>query len=82
MRERDAQKKLQKKEEKAMRKFVIIDDCMFQSGISRTETLRKIFMNGRHWNIFVMLTIQYCMGLRLTLHCEAMQAMFLYVVKI
>ena len=37
-----------KKEEKAMRKFVIIDDCMFQSGISRTETLRKLFMNGRH----------------------------------
>ena len=60
-----------KKEEKAMRKFVIIDDCMFQSGISRTETLRKLFMNGRHWNIFVMLTIQYCMGLDIALRGNA-----------
>jgi hypothetical protein len=60
-----------KKEECAMRKFVIIDDCMFQSGISRTETLRKIFMNGRHWNIFVMLTIQYCMGLDIALRGNA-----------
>jgi len=60
-----------KKEELAMRKFVIIDDCMFQSGISRTETLRKIFMNGRHWNIFVMLTIQYCMGLDIALRGNA-----------
>jgi hypothetical protein len=60
-----------KREEKNMRKFVIIDDCMFQSGISRTETLRKIFMNGRHWNIFVMLTIQYCMGLDIALRGNA-----------
>jgi hypothetical protein len=60
-----------KKEEAAMRKFVIIDDCMFQSGISRTETLRKVFMNGRHWNIFVMLTIQYCMGLDIALRGNA-----------
>lgn len=60
-----------KKEETAMRKFVIIDDCMFQSGISRTETLRKVFMNGRHWNIFVMLTIQYCMGLDIALRGNA-----------
>lgn len=60
-----------RREEAAMRKFVIIDDCMFQSGISRTETLRKIFMNGRHWNIFVMLTIQYCMGLDIALRGNA-----------
>ena len=60
-----------KKEEAAMRKFVIIDDCMFQAGISRTETLRKVFMNGRHWNIFVMLTIQYCMGLDIALRGNA-----------
>lgn len=58
-------------EEASMRKFVIIDDCMFQSGISRTETLRKLFMNGRHWNIFVMLTIQYCMGLDISLRGNA-----------
>tara|TARA_Y100000992_G_scaffold53030_1_gene31569 strand:+ start:1288 stop:2172 length:885 start_codon:yes stop_codon:yes gene_type:complete len=59
------------KEMNAMRKFVIIDDCMFQSGITRTETLRKLFMNGRHWNIFVMLTIQYCMGLDIALRGNA-----------
>lgn len=59
------------KEMNAMRKFVIIDDCMFQSGITRTETLRKLFMNGRHWNIFVMLTIQYCMSLDIALRGNA-----------
>lgn len=66
-----ALKRKKANEERGMRKFVIIDDCMFQSGISRTETLRKIFMNGRHWNIFVMLTIQYCMGLDIALRGNA-----------
>lgn len=58
-------------EERAIRKFVIIDDCMYNSSISRTDVLRKVFMNGRHWNMFVLLTIQYCVDLHISLRGNA-----------
>lgn len=59
------------REIRAMRKFCIIDDLMFNGSITRTETLRKLFMNGRHWNIFVLLTVQYCMSLDIALRGSA-----------
>ena len=55
----------------AMRKFVIIDDLMFKGGISRNDTIRKLFMNGRHWGILACLTIQYCMSLDIALRGNA-----------
>ena len=69
----DARRLHQKREREvtAMRKFVIIDDCMYNAAISRTETLRKLFFNGRHWHIFVILTVQYCMGLDIALRGNA-----------
>ena len=54
-----------------MRKFVIIDDLMFKGGISRNDTIRKLFMNGRHWGILACLTIQYCMSLDIALRGNA-----------
>ena len=54
-----------------MRKFIIIDDLMFKGGISRAESIRKLFMNGRHWQIMTMLTVQYCMSLDIALRGNA-----------
>lgn len=43
--------------------FILIDDCMYDKKMIRDKNMRTIFMNGRHWKIFFMLTMQYCMDL-------------------
>ena len=46
-----------------MRKFILLDDLMFKGGITRSDVIKKLFMNGRHWSILTMLTIQYSISL-------------------
>ena len=36
---------------------------MYDKKMIRDKCIRGIFMNGRHWDIFFMLTMQYCMDL-------------------
>jgi hypothetical protein len=43
--------------------FIILDDCMYDKKFLREKIMRQIFYNGRHWNVFFMLTMQYCMDL-------------------
>jgi len=43
--------------------FMLLDDCMFDNKWTRDKNMRCIFMNGRHYRIFFMLTLQYCMDL-------------------
>ena len=43
--------------------FIILDDCMYDKKFMKEQIMRQIFYNGRHWNIFFMLTMQYCMDL-------------------
>ena len=43
--------------------FMLLDDCMYDKKMIREKNIRQIFMNGRHWNIMFMLTMQYCMDL-------------------
>ena len=43
--------------------FMVLDDCMFDNKWTRDRNMRCIFMNGRHYRIFFMLTMQYCMDL-------------------
>ncbi len=43
--------------------FVLLDDCMYDKKMIRDPNIRGIFMNGRHWRITFMLTMQYCMDL-------------------
>lgn len=40
--------------------FIILDDCMYDKKLLKEECMRSLFMNGRHWKIFLMLTAQYC----------------------
>lgn len=35
------------------------DDCMFEKGIMKTEEMRLIHMNGRHYNIWYINSVQY-----------------------
>ena len=43
--------------------FLVMDDCMFDNKWTRDDNMRCIFMNGRHYRIFFMLAMQYCMDL-------------------
>jgi molybdopterin-guanine dinucleotide biosynthesis protein len=57
------QKGIVKKNKDNSNVFVLLDDCMYDKRLVRDKGTRAIFMNGRHWNIFFMLTMQYCMDL-------------------
>ena len=43
--------------------FLLLDDCMYDKGLTKYKEVRELFMNGRHWKILVMLTMQYCMDM-------------------
>jgi len=43
--------------------FLLLDDCMYDKSSMKEKCMRELFYNGRHWNIFFMLTMQYCMDL-------------------
>jgi hypothetical protein len=43
--------------------FLLLDDCMYDRRFMKDICIRQCFMNGRHWKLFFMLTMQYCMDL-------------------
>jgi len=43
--------------------FLLLDDCMYDKKFMKEPCIRQCFMNGRHWKLFFMLTMQYCMDL-------------------
>ena len=47
--------------------LIVLDDCMYDTSFTRDPTLRGIFMNGRHWKIMLVITMQYCMDLPVSL---------------
>ena len=44
------------------RAFVILDDCLFDDKWTRDKMMRLLFMNGRHWKIMLVITMQYPLG--------------------
>jgi len=44
------------------RAFVILDDCLYDNSWSREKVMRLLFMNGRHWKIMLIITMQYPLG--------------------
>ena len=49
------------------RAFVILDDCLYDATWTRDKMMRLIFMNGRHWKIMLIITMQYPLGVPPTL---------------
>ena len=49
------------------RAFVILDDCLFDATWTRDKLMRLLFMNGRHWKIMLIITMQYPLGIPPTL---------------
>jgi len=44
------------------RSFVILDDCLYDSTWTRDKLMRLLFMNGRHWKVLLVITMQYPLG--------------------
>jgi len=49
------------------RTFVILDDCLYDNTWSRDKMMRLLFMNGRHWKVILIITMQYPLGIPPTL---------------
>lgn len=44
------------------RTFVILDDCLYDNGWTKDKMMRLLFMNGRHWKVMLIITMQYPLG--------------------
>ena len=44
------------------RTFVILDDCLYDNSWAREKLMRLLFMNGRHWKVMLIITMQYPLG--------------------
>lgn len=44
------------------RTFVILDDCLYDNAWTKDKMMRLLFMNGRHWKIMLIITMQYPLG--------------------
>ena len=49
------------------RTFAILDDCLYDATWARDKLMRLLFMNGRHWKIMLIITMQYPLGIPPTL---------------
>jgi len=53
------------------RVFVILDDCLHDAnGWSRDKYMKFLFVNGRHWKVMLIITMQYPMGIPPMLRCN------------
>jgi hypothetical protein len=44
------------------RVFVILDDCLYDATWTKDKMMRLLFMNGRHWKVMLIITMQYPLG--------------------
>lgn len=45
------------------RAFCIMDDCMFDNKWTKDVEIRRLFLNGRHYRLTYMLSLQYPLGI-------------------
>jgi hypothetical protein len=50
--------------------FVIMDDLAFDKKFLNDKLIRQLFMNGRHWNVFVLFCVQYLMDIPPSLRAQ------------
>ena len=43
--------------------FTILDDCLYDQSWTRDKMMRLLFMNGRHWKVMLIITMQYPLGI-------------------
>ena len=45
------------------RAFLILDDCLYDNKWVKDKNVRSLFMNGRHYKAFFIITMQYALGI-------------------
>ena len=45
------------------RAFLILDDCLYDNTWAKDKYMRSVFMNGRHYKLLFILTMQYALGI-------------------
>lgn len=45
------------------RGLLILDDCLYDSSWTKSKDIRSIFMNGRHYKMMFIVTMQYALGI-------------------
>ena len=45
------------------RTFCILDDCLYDNSWAKDKLMRLLFMNGRHWKVMLIITMQYPLGI-------------------
>jgi hypothetical protein len=58
------QRRINKSSKTRINSFALLEDCMYNSKILKSnKDVRGTFFNGRHWNIFLIITMQYVLDL-------------------
>ncbi len=45
------------------RAFLILDDCIYDNSWTKDKNVRSLFMNGRHFKMLFIITMQYALGI-------------------
>ena len=45
------------------RSFLILDDCLYDNSWAKDKYMRSVFMNGRHYKLLFLLTMQFALGI-------------------
>ena len=45
------------------RLFLLLDDCIYDQSWVKDKNVRSLFMNGRHFKILFVITMQYALGI-------------------
>lgn len=57
------QRRINSKLSKPINSFALLEDCMYSRILKTDPSIRGSFFNGRHWNIFLIMTMQYVLDL-------------------
>lgn len=50
--------------------FLILDDCLYDESWTKDSNIRLLFMNGRHYKIMFIITMQYPLGIKPNLRTQ------------
>jgi len=57
--------------------FLILDDCLYDNTWAKDKWMRSVFMNGRHYKMLFLLTMQYALGVPPNLRTNVDYVLFL-----
>jgi len=62
-RQKIVMKKIKNHQQIDPRSFLILDDCLYDNSWQKDKNIRSCFMNGRHYKLLFILTMQFSLGI-------------------